>query len=117
MMLKLRVYTTQQDKQPFTEWYKKIKDLMARARIENRLEQLRLGNYGDCKSVGGHIFELRLFFGPGYRIYLAKDGNAIVVLLCGGDKSSQESDIKKAKKYLHDYKEMTEDEKETLPRF
>ena len=63
------------------------------------------GNFGDHKGVGEGIFELRLFFGPGYRVYFAEDGDTIVLLLCGGDKSSQSRDIELAKQCWKDYKE------------
>ena len=75
------------------------------ARVEARLRRLSLGFLGDHRQVGGGVFELRLDFGPGFRIYFARLGHSIILLLCGGDKSSQKRDIEQAKAYLADYKE------------
>ena len=88
---------------PFREWLLKLQDVQARARIRARLDRLRLGNFGDSKRVGNGMFELRFHFGPGYRVYFGRIADKIVVLLLGGDKGSQEKDIKKAKEYWHDY--------------
>ena len=75
-----------------------MKDTAAKARIAVRLRRMELGNFGDAKSVGAGVFELRFDFGPGYRVYYTERNDEIVVLLAGGDKSSQEQDIEKAKK-------------------
>ena len=79
----------------FVEWLKGLKDVRAVARIQVRIDRVELGNLGDAKFFDG-IGELRIDYGPGYRIYFVKRGNTIVILLCGGDKSSQDKDIKKA---------------------
>ena len=84
----------------FKKWLKKIRDNIAIAVISARIDRLKDGNFGDIKSVGDGVFELRIHYGPGYRIYFTKQGNTIVVLLCGGDKSTQEKDIQKAKEML-----------------
>ena len=68
-----------------------------------RLERLELGNFGDCKPVGGGVQELRIDWGPGYRVYFGRDGQRVVVLVCGGDKRSQDSDIRKAVELWHEY--------------
>jgi putative addiction module killer protein len=92
-------YIAPNGKEPFEEWLKKIKDKVIRARIRRRLDKLSLGHYGDVKAIEGGIFELRLSFGAGYRIYFAEVEKIIIVLLCGGDKSTQVRDIKRAKEY------------------
>jgi putative addiction module killer protein len=76
---------------------------MGRKRILARLSRLKQGNYGDCEIVGEGISELRMFFGSGYRVYFGEEENHIVILLCGGDKSSQSKDIKQAKEYWKEY--------------
>ncbi len=95
----LRNYRTPAGKLPFVEWLKNIKDPTTRHRIRRRLDKLELGHYGDYRPLGDGICELKLDFGPGYRIYFAEKDDVIVILLCGGDKSSQEKDIKTAKMY------------------
>lgn len=79
----------------FTNWLKSLKDASAVARIQIRIDRVELGNLGDVKFFDG-IGELRVDYGPGYRVYFVKRGNTVVILLCGGDKSSQSKDIKKA---------------------
>lgn len=76
-----------------------------RARIRRRLDRLELGNYGDYKSLTGGINELRLDFGKGYRIYFAEQDGLIIILLCGGDKSTQKKDIQKARDFWHELQE------------
>lgn len=97
----IEVLTTQD----FDRWLRKLKESQARLRILARLDRLAAGNIGDMKSVGGGIFELRLAFGPGYRIYLARRGDRLVLLLCGGDKSSQTDDIARARALAAEWKE------------
>lgn len=80
----------------FSKWRSRLKDTYARALIASRLDRLSYGHMGDAASVGGGVFELRVHYGPGYRIYFRRKGNAIIVLLCGGDKSTQAKDIKTA---------------------
>ena len=101
----LEFYTTQNGRTPFTEWFETLRDTRIRGRIEARLMSLESGNFGDYKSVGEGVFELRLHIGKGYRIYFALVDNMIVLLLCGGDKSSQQRDIERAKTYWRDFKE------------
>jgi putative addiction module killer protein len=81
----------------FSKWRNLIKDDYARAKIDLRIEQTKLGNFGDFKFVGDGIYEMRIHYGPGYRIYYTKEDDVIVLLLVGGDKSTQQKDIEKAK--------------------
>jgi putative addiction module killer protein len=96
-------YITADGKCPFDEWLKSLKDIRARALIRVRLNRIILGNYGDCKSVGDGVSELRIDFGPGYRIYFGQDGAILIILLCAGSKKSQRKDINLAKRYWADY--------------
>lgn len=98
-------------KVPFSEWLKSLKDSRARAIVRARLIRVRLGNLGDCRSVGNGVSELRIDFGSGFRVYFGQEGNDVVVLLCGGDKASQKKDIRKAKEYWSDYRSRENAEK------
>jgi putative addiction module killer protein len=82
----------------FSSWLRKLRDLQALARIQIRIRRLSLGNFGDVKPVGEGVSELRIDYGPGYRVYFQQTGNVLVLLLIGGTKSTQQSDIAKAKK-------------------
>jgi putative addiction module killer protein len=81
----------------FADWFERLRDNQAQARINVRIRRLSLGNFGDVKFLGGGIGELRVDYGPGYRVYFMRRGEAIVILLCGGDKRTQASDILMAK--------------------
>lgn len=96
----IRYYIAPNGKSPFAGWLDKFKDNIMRSRIERRIERMASGNYGDCEPVGSGVYELRLDFGPGYRVYFAEEENVVVILLCGGDKSTQKKDIINAKHYL-----------------
>ncbi|MFC1712738.1 type II toxin-antitoxin system RelE/ParE family toxin [Candidatus Poribacteria bacterium] len=100
----VEIYQDEHGREPFTQWLYSIKDTRTRARVDNRLERLRVGNFGDFRSLGSGLFELRLHFGPGYRIYYGRTGDEIVVLLAGGDKSSQTRDIQRARQSWSDCK-------------
>jgi putative addiction module killer protein len=89
----------------FEKWFRRLRDRHAKAKIEARIRRLSLGNPGDVKSVGGGILEMRIDHGPGYRVYFVEYGELVVVLLCGGDKSSQPEDIKLAREIAHEWKE------------
>ncbi|KAF3361886.1 hypothetical protein PHSC3_001568 [Chlamydiales bacterium STE3] len=80
-----------------------MKEQHTRAQVLMRLDRLKLGNFGDCKTLQEGVCELRIYYGPGIRIYYGKIGSKVVLLLCGGDKGSQNRDIVKAKEYLKDY--------------
>ncbi len=86
----------------FAKWIKKVKDKSTLFRIQARLSRLEQGNFGDCKAIEADLFELRLFFSGGIRIYYTIQNEQVVLLLCGGDKSSQQVDIAKAKKLLRE---------------
>jgi len=86
----------------FSGWLRDLRDIRARAKVISRIERLSLGNPGDVAPVGDGISEMRINFGPGYRVYYVQRGEEIVVLLCGGDKSSQDSDIRAAKKLANE---------------
>ncbi len=100
----IRQYITAEDKIPFDEWINSLRDIRAKARIEQRLERLSLGNLGDYKPIGDGTYELRIDYGNGYRIYFGQIGLVVILLLCGGDKSTQNRDIRKAKEYWQDFR-------------
>jgi putative addiction module killer protein len=100
----IRTYERGDGTVPFNEWLNKLRDKVARGVIRARLNRVRLGLMGDCKSVGEGVSELRVDFGPGYRVYFGQDSERIIILLCGGDKSRQDKDIAKAKEYWLDYR-------------
>ena len=101
----IELYRTQNGRVPFTDWFESLRDQKTRTKIRRRLIRLEEGNFGDYRSVGEGVFELRLHFGPGYRIYYVEAGNQVILVLCGGDKSSQQRDIEKAKTFWLEYKE------------
>lgn len=82
----------------FDTWLRKLRDRHAAARIQARIDRLAVGNPGDVKPVGSGISEMRIDYGPGYRVYFMRQGTVIIVLLCGGDKTTQQMDIQEAKK-------------------
>ncbi len=102
-LIKIIIYSTNTGKEPYSEWEDGL-DKMAVAIVKNRLDRIRLGNFGDAKMIkeGEGIWELRIDFGPGYRIYFGKKGKKIIILLVGGEKRSQSRDIEKAKRYWLD---------------
>lgn len=81
----------------FDAWFERIRDRLARVRILARIKRLEQGLHGDCKHLGGHLQELRIDHGPGYRLYFVRQNEEFIVLLCGGDKGSQQRDIDKAR--------------------
>lgn len=103
----MRSYKTPSGKIPFQDWLSNLRDAKVRASIRLRIDRLEYGNFGDCKPVGTGVLELRIKYGPGYRVYFAEDGPKIVLLLVGGDKITQAKDIKTAKGYWRDYCEET----------
>ncbi len=97
------IYETADHVRPLDVWRTQLRDLAARARIEKRVNRLLQGNPGDYKSVGNAVYEMRIDFGPGYRLYFAFAERQIVLLLCGGSKATQAADIKDAQLYWDDY--------------
>ncbi len=103
-VMEIEIYETASGKRPFDIWLNKIKDEQTIGKILARLDRLEFGNIGDCKSLKDGIYELRIHYGAGIRIYYSKIKNKVLLLLCGGTKGSQTKDIKKAKEFLQDYK-------------
>jgi len=100
----IRQYTTPSGRNIFASWLDSLPDRRAQSRIAARLERITAGNFGDCKPVGGGVSELRIDYGPGYRIYFARIGTTCILLLCGGDKRRQNADIATAVEFLKDFK-------------
>lgn len=105
----IKEYLTSTGKNPFREWIETL-DKSIKARVQARIFRVEQGNLGDHKSVGHGIWESRIQFGPGFRIYFGKDGSRVILLLCAGDKSTQAKDIKKAQLFWLDYLERKEND-------
>jgi putative addiction module killer protein len=88
---------------PFLDWLAALNDDRSVGIVRARLNRIRLGNFGDCRTVGGGVQELRIDYGPGLRVYFGRRGSVIVVLLCGGDKKTQPKDIRTARTYWKEY--------------
>ncbi len=101
----LRSYEASPGVSPFEDWLENLRDRKGRATIQVRLDRLEQGNFGLCKAVGGGVLELKIDFGPGYRVYFAEDGSRVVLLLLAGDKGSQRRDIQLAQQYWQEYRE------------
>lgn len=103
-MLELRYYTDARGRSPLVRWLGDLKDATARAQIRARLARVAAGNFGDCKPLREGLQELRIDTGPGYRVYLSRQGSVLVLLLCGSAKADQDRAIKQAIGYLDDWK-------------
>ena len=103
-MIEIRKYRRADGVVPFDQWMAKLRDARAKARILVHLDRLRLGLPGDWKAVGAGVFELRIRAGKGYRVYFAREGTTVVVLLCAGDKSTQGRDVERARSYWREYR-------------
>jgi putative addiction module killer protein len=101
-------YADEDGNEPFQVWIDGLRDKQGRRRIISRLFRVQQGNYGDVKPIGEGLSELRIFFGPGYRVYFGEEGGNIVVILCGGDKDSQGRNIEDAKAYWKEYNSRAE---------
>jgi putative addiction module killer protein len=105
---KIVYYVSRNGKKPFAEWLNAL-DSVTKEFVYERLEKVKVGYFGDCKNLGSGVFELRIHLGAGYRIYYGIDGREIILLLCAGDKGSQDKDIKKAKFFLEEYRNAKKD--------
>jgi putative addiction module killer protein len=103
-VIELLRYQRADGREPFTEWLATVPDKVAAARIRVRLRQVEAGNFGDCDAVGEGVIERRIHVGAGYRVYCGRHGKAVVLLLCGGDKSTPARDIKRAKELWSEWK-------------
>jgi putative addiction module killer protein len=101
----LALYETATGSVPFEAWLRGLRDTQARARIRARLARVRLGNVGDAHGISGGVWELRIDYGPGYRVYYAQSGVATLLILCGGDKTTQTVDIRQAQTYWAEYQQ------------
>jgi len=103
-VINVQIYRAKNGKSPFSDWLKKL-GKTTQAIIDARIARVRAGNFGDSKHIKNSkgLFELRIDLGPGYRVYYGLHGNDLVILLCGGDKTSQDRDIEKAKTYWIEY--------------
>lgn len=104
MVKQLLIYKTATGMAPYRSYLDSLGDRRGAAKISIRVTRAQMGNFGDHRSVGQGVIELRIHFGPGYRVYMAPCGNEIIVLLCAGDKSTQDRDIVNAHGYWEEYK-------------
>ena len=103
--MKVLIYESSEGRAPYSQWLNDLRDIQAAAKIEVRVRRIRLGNLGHWEPVGEGVGELKIDYGPGYRIYFGRTGATIIVLLCGGDKKTQRKDIVIAKEFWQDFKE------------
>ena len=101
--MKIRHYVTATGKDPYQQWLDGLKDLKGRVIIQRRIDRVANGNFGDHRFCRDGMWELRIDYGPGYRVYYARAGETVVLLLCGGSKRSQSADIKEAARFWADY--------------
>jgi putative addiction module killer protein len=106
-VVEVRHYVNRAGTDVFDDWLAALADVRARSNIAVRINRLAYGNFGDCKPLRQGVWELRIDRGPGYRVYYARIAKAAVLLLCGGDKRKQASDVERAVRYLSDYLERT----------
>lgn len=98
----VRNYITPEGRNPFREWLTQLRDKRARANIQRRITRLQEGNFGDCRRLNRDLYELRINYGPGYRVYFGVFSSHIVILLCGGQKRTQQRDIVRAQNYWNE---------------
>jgi putative addiction module killer protein len=104
-MYTIEHYLDSRGRDTFSDWLMGLRDLMVKVRIAKRIDRLSLGNFGDCKFVGDGVWELRIDHGAGYRVYYAQAGKQLILLLMGGDKRTQQSDIEEAKEFWQDWQQ------------
>lgn len=102
-MYEIRHYLTAESKDVFLAWLRQLRDPLAKVQILKRVNRIEQGNFGDCKFCRDGVWELRIDIGSGYRVYYAQSGSQIVLLLCGGDKRTQDADIDRAAKFWQDW--------------
>jgi putative addiction module killer protein len=107
-VIEIRHYVNRAGRDVFDEWLSELADPRAQAKIASRINRLAAGNFGDCRPLRQGVSELRIDWGPGYRVYYAMVGKLCVLLLCAGDKRKQSADIDRAIDYFNDYKKRTE---------
>ncbi len=112
MMIEIKHYVDGNGRDPFGNWRARVRDIKARIAIDRRIMRVELGNFGDHKSLRDGVWELRIDAGPGYRVYYAKAGLTVVLLLLGGDKRSQDADVDRAYDYWRDWKRSNGQENE-----
>ena len=103
-MIEIVRYQREDGLEPYTEWFRRLRDTAAKTSIAKRLRRVEVGNFGDCKPVGEGVSELRIDAGPGYRVYFGMHGTVMVILLSGGDKSTQDRDIARSKALWAEWK-------------
>ena len=108
-MIQIREYIDAEGRSRYTSWFDRL-SAQAAAKVSTALYRIELGNLSSVKSLGGGVYESKINFGPGYRIYFGKEGNTLVVLLCGGTKKRQQSDIKTARSLWREYKQRKKQE-------
>jgi putative addiction module killer protein len=110
-MVEIRHYMTTDNKDVYLDWLRKLRDTTARIAIDRRINRVELGNLGDHRFCRDGVWELRIDVGPGYRVYYAVAGRELVLLMCGGDKRTQGTDIDRACEYWQDWQRRTDDER------
>jgi putative addiction module killer protein len=108
--VEIRHYVTASGGDPYQQWLDGLKDVKGRVIIQRRIDRVANGNFGDCRFCRDGVWELRIDYGPGYRVYYAREGETGVLLLCGGSKRSQSADIKEAARYWLDYRRRSNEE-------